>query len=179
MEQLIPRFPHIIRTQQGTNFLPQPCSNKVCESSSMFLLLSDSGSTEKLSEEMKCYTFVAYFNWEAVSMMKRWLNLYPVCLQEGIMSTHFTFTGIWWKSQNLYTYRELMLQLKRRIDYWNQNMFNKNTVPHKNNILNVQATIKSQWSHEESGNYKVNEKRQSTDNNTQMMQSLELSGQEF
>lgn len=35
--------------------------------------------------------------------------------------------------------------------------FNKDTVPHKNNILNVQATIKSHWSHEESGNHNVNE----------------------
>lgn len=69
-----------------------------------------------------------------------------------------------------------MLQLKRRIDYWNQNIFNKDTVPHKNNILNVQATIKSHWSHEESGN---NEKRQSTDDKTQMMRSLELFRPEF
>lgn len=72
-----------------------------------------------------------------------------------------------------------MLQLKRRIDYWNQNIFNKDTVPHKNNILNVQATIKSHWSQEESGNHSINKKRQSTEDNTQMMQSLELFRPEF
>lgn len=52
-------------------------------------------------------------------------------------------------------------------------------VSHKNNILNIQTTVKSHWSHKESGNHNINEKRQSTNDNTKMMQILELSDKSF
>ena len=52
-------------------------------------------------------------------------------------------------------------------------------VSHKNNILNIQTTIKSHWSHKESGNHNINEKRQSTNDNIKMMQILELSDKSF
>lgn len=122
-------------------------------------LLNDSGSRGALRGNEILQIWWPPFTAKLPAWWRGRAELAPSLSARSHYEYSFHFYWIWQKGQYIYLPWTFHATAQKEDGFLKSKHFLIRIQCLKNNILNVQVTIKSHWSHEESGNHNVNEKR--------------------